>query len=199
MEKKYYIYAHINAVKNEIFYIGKGYGKRAFIKSNRSSIWKRTVKKYNYVIDILEDNLTEEEAFEREKFYIAKIGRRDLGKGTLINFTNGGEGSSGMIISEETRKKKSEASKGRKNSEETINRMKIAQQNRSDETKQKMSKSMKGRKFSDETKQKLSEAKKGKSPWNKGIKGCGKGRITSEETKQKQREAALNRINSKRF
>lgn len=92
----YYVYFHINPLKNEIFYVGKGKGKRAFEKgSRRGDYWNRVVKKYGYIIDIVEDNLTEQEAFEREMFYIKKIGRKDLGLGTLINMTDGGEGTSG--------------------------------------------------------------------------------------------------------
>jgi hypothetical protein len=95
MENKYYIYFHINPLNNEIFYVGKGHGKRAFDKKNRNRFWKFYTKKYNYIIDIIEDNLSEEQAFEREIFYINKIGRRDLGDGPLVNLTNGGEGPSG--------------------------------------------------------------------------------------------------------
>ena len=105
MEKKYYIYAHINAVKNEIFYIGKGSGKRAKDKCKRSIVWKNTVAKYNYIIDILEDGLTQKEAYEREIFYIAKIGRKNLGTGPLVNLTDGGEGGNGRKMNELEREK----------------------------------------------------------------------------------------------
>ncbi len=92
MENKYYIYVHINPLKNEIFYIGKGCGNRYKSKWKRSDYWKNIVTKYGYIYNILESDLTEEEAFEREKWYINKIGRKDLGKGSLINMTDGGDG-----------------------------------------------------------------------------------------------------------
>ena len=47
-----------------------------------------------YII-IIKDNLNEKEAFELEKYLIKNIGRYDLKKGPLCNFTDGGEGSSG--------------------------------------------------------------------------------------------------------
>ena len=101
----YYIYFHINPLKNEIFYVGKGKGKRAYSKNNRNNYWYNTTKRYGYIIDITEDGLTEQEAFEREIFYINKIGRKDLGLGSLINMTNGGEGPSGIKHTDEAKKR----------------------------------------------------------------------------------------------
>jgi hypothetical protein len=87
---KFYIYFHINPIKNEIFYVGKGSGLRAYRKDNRNIHWNNVVKKYGFIVDIIEDNLEEEKAFEREKFYINKIGIKNL-----TNMTLGGEGISG--------------------------------------------------------------------------------------------------------
>jgi hypothetical protein len=89
MEKKYYIYAHIRNDTNNIFYIGKGCGKRAYIKSNRSLYWKRIVEKYNYRVEFLLENLTEEEAYKFEIYYIDI----EKNKGNCeANFTSGGDG-----------------------------------------------------------------------------------------------------------
>lgn len=88
----YCVYFHINPVKNEIFYVGMGLKNRPYVKHGRNEHWKNTVKKYNYVIDIIEENLTKEEAYQKEIFYIAKIGRKDLDKGPLVNKSNGGDG-----------------------------------------------------------------------------------------------------------
>ncbi len=137
MENIFYIYAHINPIKNEIFYIGKGSKNRAFDNSRRSNYWNRITKKYNLIVDILEDNLTEEEAFERERWYIKRLGRKNIKTGKLVNFTDGGEGQSGRICSDETKKKMSLTRKGKPSPR-------------------------KGAKLSDETKKKVSESKKGK-------------------------------------
>jgi len=160
----FYIYFHINPLKNEIFYVGKGKGKRAWSYTGRSLFWKNITKKYGYIIDIIEDGLSEQEAFEREIFYINKIGRKDLGLGPLINMTNGGDGPSGSIRSKETIDKLKESRKNYKHSDETRRKMSKSQTGRkqSDEAKEKVSKARKGKTFSEEHRRKLSEAKKGR-------------------------------------
>ena len=90
-----YIYKHTRKDTNEIFYIGIGVVKnydRAYQKKCRNIHWKRIVNKTEYLIDIIEDNLTWKIACEKEIELILKIGRRDLGSGPLVNLTNGGEG-----------------------------------------------------------------------------------------------------------
>jgi hypothetical protein len=60
---------------------------------------------------------------------IAVFGRKDLGTGILHNRTDGGDGSSGWVPSEETKRKISEAHKGntymlgKTHSEETKRKM----------------------------------------------------------------------------
>jgi hypothetical protein len=51
----------------------------------------------------LAENLTEECAFELEKFFIKAIGREDLGMGPLVNLTDGGDGPSGYKMPPELR------------------------------------------------------------------------------------------------
>lgn len=186
MKNNYYIYFHINPLTNKVFYVGKGKGKRAWSKGHRSQYWKNTVNKYGYIIDIVEDNLTEEIAFEREKFYIQKIGRKNL-----CNLTDGGEGQSGIIRSEETRKKISECHKGKKLSEETKSKISESKKGivsyiKTDEQKKKISERQLGRIISDKTKEKISNTLKGNIPWNKGKKGVQK---LSEETRKKMSES----------
>ena len=123
---KFYIYYHINPLKNEIFYVGKGFGNRAYTKSYRNKHWHNTVNKYGYIIDIVEENLSEDDAFKLEKFYINKIGRRDLDKGTLVNMTDGGEGPSGLKWSDESKEKRRIIQLGRKISKKTKEKMSIA-------------------------------------------------------------------------
>lgn len=116
----FYVYAHTIASHDgprpfgEIFYIGKGFGRRAKEKRNRSKHWDNIVKKYGYNVHYFESELTEEQAFAAEKRYIKAIGREDLGHGTLINLTDGGEGISGFIATEETKQKVSKSLIGNK-------------------------------------------------------------------------------------
>jgi hypothetical protein len=156
----HYVYLHINLVSNEVFYVGKGKDKRAWSKDSRSDYWKSIVNKYGYKVEIIENNLTNDISLQREKLYINLIGRKDLGLGPLVNFTDGGEGTSGCIPNEETRKKMSDGLKGKNT---WMKNKKL-----SDETKEKISqfqkgnKNMLGKKFSDETKKKISESNKNK-------------------------------------
>lgn len=103
----------------EPFYVGKGKGNRLKDKNkSRSTIFKNKIKKLyklelNPIILKLKDNLNEKESFKLEKELIYEIGRKDLNKGPLINFTDGGFGGSGLIISDKLKKDRSE--KYRKN------------------------------------------------------------------------------------
>ena len=119
-----YLYRHIRLDKNEPFYIGIGSDKRyyrAFMKIKRNNIWYKITNKTDFKVEIVLDNLTWDEVCEKEKEFIAIYGRKDLGKGTLCNLTDGGEGAIGRkyITSEETKLKLSKAHKGKKASEET--------------------------------------------------------------------------------
>ena len=115
------VYRHIRLDKNVPFYVGisNGNRRRPYAK-NRNSIWMAITNKSEYRVEIIVDNLTWEQALEKEKEFIALYGRRDLGKGTLANMTDGGDGAIGMIQSEESKEKRRLKGIGRKASEETI-------------------------------------------------------------------------------
>lgn len=69
-EKIYYVYAWYIKSSNEIFHIGKGKGNRCYdIKNHRNQFFINTYNKYKDDCDvkILYNNLTEEEAFNKEK------------------------------------------------------------------------------------------------------------------------------------
>jgi hypothetical protein len=82
-----YVYGHYKKDTNELFYIGKGSGKRAWSIKNRNSYWYKVVNKHDYYIKILYDNMTDEEAFFKERELIAEVGRENL-----VNMTDGGDG-----------------------------------------------------------------------------------------------------------
>lgn len=99
------LYRHIRTDKNQPFYIGIGETEeRAHNKKNRTKIWKNIANK-GYETEILFDDLTWEQACEKEKEFIALYGRRDLGTGTLVNLTDGGEGTLGYRHTEEAKEK----------------------------------------------------------------------------------------------
>jgi hypothetical protein len=85
------VYLHRKATNGEVFYVGMGNLNRPKSKE-RSIVWHRTVNKYGYTIEVIRRGLTKEDACSIEIDLIELIGRRDLGKGTLVNLTDGGDG-----------------------------------------------------------------------------------------------------------
>lgn len=143
----FYVYIHVRATDGKPFYVGKGCGKRYKGHFDRNPMWKRTAKKYGVKVVIYRDKLQEWAAFEVEQELIALYGRRNTGHGYLCNLTDGGEGQSGYIPSDESNMKRSAKLKGRVFSES--HKQKIAESNKarilSDETKKKISDSRVGR------------------------------------------------------
>lgn len=101
------------------YYVGKGSGNRAFNSRQRRV---RPPKDWSYIV-FAQEGLTEREAFDLEQYYIALYGRKDLGTGILGNFTDGGEGVSGLRHSQEARNKISRAHLGKMVSQETRNKL----------------------------------------------------------------------------
>jgi hypothetical protein len=162
--KKYYVYCHRNPITNEIFYIGKGSGPRAYITQSRGQYWKNYVKKYGIpIVEILYDNLEENESFTLEKYLIESLGRKDLGTGILVNTSDGGKGSSGMVHSEKTKDIIRKARKGKPSN----NKGKTwTQKNKREKNKPRgkyKTRKDKGKTFSKEIKAKFSEGKRNKS------------------------------------
>ena len=122
---EYYVYVLLNPLKvgnyrygeyvfnYEPFYVGKGKKNRIVdtISENKNKFKKAIINKIindnekPYAV-IIKNHLLESEAFILECELIALFGRRDLGKGTLTNFTDGGEGCTGILQSEATKEKR---------------------------------------------------------------------------------------------
>ena len=94
----YYIYFYLRT-DGTPYYIGKGKNNRAYSKNHSISVPPKERITFPLI------NLTEEQAFSNEKEFIAWYGRKDNNTGILRNLTDGGEGASGAIRSEETRRK----------------------------------------------------------------------------------------------
>ena len=146
----FYIYQYVRAKASKYgpvgspYYIGKGRAKRAWRLGGRSV--QRPLNKDQVVI--VAEMLSETEAFTMETSLILTHGRIDLGTGYLRNRTNGGEGNSGRVISEETRRKMSIAKKGKKLKPETC---------------RKMSESRKGRRLTESWRRNIGNGNKGVS------------------------------------
>lgn len=106
---RYYTYIHATP-DGDIFYVGKGTGRRVYSMGDRTVHWKSIVEKNDGVLmKIVARFETESEAFEHEKLLI------DLYKNKgceLVNLTEGGSGPLGYVQSEECRMRKKELLSG---------------------------------------------------------------------------------------
>jgi len=161
------VYCHKRPTDGEVFYVGKGCGKRSTRTDNRNNHWHNVIKKHGgFDVEIVAKNLTEAEAL---KFEIALIkGLRDAGA-NLCNLTDGGEGLSGFRHSKKTRERmkisnRGKAKSGHKLSKEHRQKLRMAKLGRklSKEHAQAAAKARIGRKVSVETGQKISRALTGK-------------------------------------
>lgn len=181
---RFYTYAYLRE-NGSPYYIGKGSGTRLHKKGRREV---RPPKDKTRIL-FLKQNLTEEEAFRHEKYMISVFGRKDLDMGILHNKTNGGEGSSGLLVSEKTKKKLSEINSGKNHPQYG--------KPKSKETRRKISEHNKNR--SQETREKIRQAKLGEKNWFYGRTGSAHpmfGRKASEETRKKLREIKKGQIPS---
>lgn len=103
----FYVYHYLRSSDGTPFYVGKGSGSRAFEKH-----FGRRAPSRDRIVFIAK-NLTEQAAFDLEILEIKRLGRKDLGTGILRNLTDGGEGPSGMVLSEESRGKMSASRTGK--------------------------------------------------------------------------------------
>jgi len=116
-----YVYRHIRLDKNEPFYIGIGTDasfSRSRETTRRNKLWSRIAEKTEHKVQILFDNLTYEEAKQKEIEFIALYGRIDKKLGPLANLTDGGDGTLGAIVSKEKRELFSRVHSGKVNSPE---------------------------------------------------------------------------------
>ena len=159
---------------NEDGYMGSGH----HLKNSQNKYGIENFEKF-----LITWTYSEEDACEKEKFWIAEY--RHRGKAEY-NVADGGQGGLIGTWTEERRKKVSEAGKGRKAwnkgkhfSEEYRRKLSEAHKGNpsgnkgkhfSDESKNKLSEAHKGKKRSEEDKRNISESLKGHKAWSKGRK-----------------------------
>lgn len=169
----FYVYAYLR-MNGSPYYIGKGKSKRMFDKRHTVAVPEK-----QYIV-VLENNLTEIGAIALERRYIRWHGRLDLNTGILENRTDGGEGLSGHIQSEEHKSKRKlfekgnqigKLNKGIKKSDSHIEKMRINNTGKvmSLESSEKKRLAMlgktgpnKGKKLTNEWKENMSKASKGR-------------------------------------
>lgn len=160
--RQFYVYQHRRNDTGAIFYIGKGSGNRAWDEHwsrYQNRIWKGCAK-HGYAVEIVCDGLDEKHALELEVMLIQAHGRKNLGTGELANLTDGGEGGSGAVRSQETRDKIGRAHRGRTLAPEHVEKMRVANlgKKHTEEAKAKCRAAMLGRVFGEDHRAKLSAA-----------------------------------------
>lgn len=169
----FYVYIHCRATDGKPFYVGKGQGRRAHSTKDRNKHWRHVDAKHGRDLRFIDANLTEDRAFELEGFLIDFIGRADLGRGPLVNMTDGGEGHAGYCQSQDLRDRRGAKLKGLK---------------RTPEQRASMSASMKGIPKSAEHREKIRQSmlKKGVNPAFRlaGLAAL-RGRVLSAESRAK--------------
>ncbi len=123
---RFYVYEHLKPNTGEVFYIGKGCKNRAYETRSRNNHWTNIVNKYGLEVNIIYNNLTNQEAGQKEidliEFY---------GLDNLCNMTQGGDGC--VSLKQESRDKISNSLKGRLQTQETkdkrSNTLKLVWQN----------------------------------------------------------------------
>jgi hypothetical protein len=196
-EKDFYVYTH--SLEGEPpFYVGKGLLKRVKLISRKNKYHTNIVNKYGKENIIVRSMLcrSEQHALDLEVKMIAALRNGGV---KLTNMTDGGEGASGYITSEETRIKLSVANTGKIRSDETRAKISVAATGRviSEETREKLSTSHKGNAISDETKAKIKAAAIGrvKSEEHRAkLAAAQTGKVYSEESKAKMSASKKGRV-----
>ena len=166
LDKQFYVYVHMKATDDSVFYVGKGTKYRYTTKQGRNQYWNRIVSKHGFVAEIVKSNLS----FDEANAYEIELIKQLKGQGcNLCNLTDGGEGCLGVKKTVEQKAAISAKNKGKKRTAETKAKM-LGNQNaagsiRSAETRLKMSRSkkgtnnLKGRPVSEETRNKIRESR----------------------------------------
>jgi len=132
------------------YYIGKGKGERIHKPTHSVNLPVEERRKF------LKTGLSEEESFRHEKYMIFVLGRKNIGTGILRNLTDGGEGCSGVVKSEELLQEL----KNRKWYNDGKKHIFTSSEPPEGYVRGRLHINI-GRKFSPETKRKLSDRKKG--------------------------------------
>lgn len=190
-----YIYLIVNNINGKTYVGKRKLYKKAWNEDNyigSGPYLKRSQNKYgieNFEKFLITWTYSEEDAIEKEKFWIAEYRRRGKAEYNIADGGDGGNGGAnkgkhykGSLRSEEAKRNISEAHKGIHPSEETRKKMSESQKGRkawnkgkkglynmSEEARNKISEARKGMKFSDDHKKKLSKSKKGRHWYTNGV------------------------------
>jgi hypothetical protein len=204
-------------------YVGKGRGRRWRQHGpNGGNPWLAKIfakEAEEMRVEFVATGLTESDAFALERELIAKYGRRKTG-GTLVNMTDGGEGTAGREFKHSCRSKKRMSVSQRKRFENAIEREKISAATREamqrpevrerylevrkliaarPEFREKISLATKGRKLTAEHKAKIGAGNRGKKVTEETrakMSAWQIGRKMSKDARQKMSDAAKRRFSN---
>jgi NUMOD3 motif len=153
---RHYAYLHLRESDGQPFYVGKGCRARAWSDKGRNPLWHDVVAQHGWTVKLVDDDISEDQAYELEEFLVEFIGRE-----ILVNLTGGGWG--GPSPSENTREKLRKAMMGRTYSPESIQKMRDAAKGNkkgvgrvvSPEVRARTSEKLKGHPVSAETRAKI--------------------------------------------
>lgn len=179
--REFYVYMYVIDETNEVFYIGKGKGNRAYT-GKRNKFCEDMKSTHNWSVVFIKENLSEDEAFQLEIKLIEEY-KKQFNR--ITNQTLGGDGISGYQMSEEVKGKISNSSKAKWKDKEFVKRQMWHRQNgvyKSAEFRNKISMVVSGEdnpnygnSWSEEQKKALSELRK--------LNGKSKGENNSRATK----------------
>lgn len=141
---RFFVYCHIRADNNSVFYVGKGVKHRINQSNRRSNYWKSIVSKAGgFQSIVIGQDLEERAALDLEVRVISEM----RGAGCkLCNMTNGGDGVSGYKHPPELREHLRQRAVGNKSR---------TGQKASAEERRRVSLAQMGKKHSDQTKKKM--------------------------------------------
>lgn len=139
-ERRFYVYAHLEADTGRIFYIGKGSKTRAFYPRYENKLWRAIADAHGFRAIILADGL-----FEKEAYALEAVLTRAFDRGVLATQALGGAGAGGVPKTEanraaisarmkernptrlaDVRRRLSEAKRGKPNSPEARAKISVA-------------------------------------------------------------------------
>lgn len=119
---RHYVYIH-RKKDGSPFYVGKGSARvrcksqtfeRAYERASRGQHWRNVVGAHGLIVEVVMCCQTDLEAQDQERWLIATLGRADLGRGPLINKTDGGDGHAGIMAGPALRAKRSINASGKR-------------------------------------------------------------------------------------
>jgi hypothetical protein len=160
--KDFYVYGYVRSNGSEhgpagsFYYIGKGKGHRKYQTKNRNV----PVPNNPQNIITFSEGMHESDALQSEMLLIHLFGRIDNCTGCLRNLTDGGDGLSGWVPSDETKAKMSSSRTGMTHTFETKAKIAAARRGKTltPENKAKLLASRLGKKHSPEVRAKIAEA-----------------------------------------